>query len=102
MAFVIFYVIFLFKEGWIVLMKVLFLHIGDMHIKDRNGINSFQISKIADTFNSFSGIDKVVLIVAGDIAQSGTSDQYVHAKYLIGTLITAIKKELINVAKKGI
>lgn len=94
MAFVIFYVIFLFKEGWIVLMKVLFLHIGDMHIKDRNGINSFQISKIADTFNSFSGIDKVVLIVAGDIAQSGTSDQYVHAKYLIGTLITAIKKEL--------
>ena len=73
-------------------MKVLFLHIGDMHIKDRNGVNSFQISKVVDTLNSFSGFDKVVLIVAGDIAQSGTSDQYHHAGHLIGQLISAIKK----------
>ena len=73
-------------------MKILFLHIGDMHIKDHNSVNSFQINKIADTLNSFSSFDKVVLIVAGDIAQSGTADQYYHAGHLIGKLIAAIKR----------
>lgn len=74
-------------------MKVLLLHIGDMHIKDHNGVNSFQINKIVDTLNSFPGFDKLVLIVAGDIAQSGTADQYNHAGHLIGKLIAAIKRQ---------
>lgn len=74
-------------------MKVLFLHIGDMHIKDHKGVNGFQINKIVDTLNSFSGFDKIVLIVAGDIAQSGTADQYTHAGHLIGKLIAAIKRQ---------
>jgi putative metallophosphoesterase protein len=75
-------------------MKVLFLHIGDMHITDHNGVNFFQIHKIVDTLNSVSEFDKIVLIVAGDIAQSGTSAQYYHAGHLIGKLIATIKREL--------
>ena len=30
-------------------MKILFLHISDMHIKNKDGINGFQIKKIADS-----------------------------------------------------
>ena len=73
-------------------MKVLFLHIGDMHIRDRRGLNSFQIKKIADTLNGFYRFDRIVLIIAGDIAHSGTSIQYKYAGYLVGTLIAAIKR----------
>ena len=32
-------------------MKILFLHISDMHIKNKDGINGFQIKKIADSIN---------------------------------------------------
>jgi len=72
-------------------MKILFLHIGDMHIKNKEGINEFQIRKIADALNSFSGFDKVIIIIAGDIAQSGTPEQYKYARWLVGKLITSIK-----------
>ena len=72
-------------------MKILFLHIGDMHIKDRQGINYFQIKKIVDTLNGFSGFDRILLIIAGDIAQSGQIEQYEQARYLTGFLINQIK-----------
>lgn len=80
-------------------MKIVFLHIGDMHIKDRNGVNFFQINKIADTLNSLPSFDRIVLIIAGDIAQSGTADQYTRAGHLIGELITAIKRKLAYTQK---
>jgi len=72
-------------------MKILFLHICDMHLKDQFGLNSFQISKVADTINSFLHVDRIVLIIAGDIAHSGTAEQYAFAKRLVGKLITALK-----------
>ena len=71
-------------------MKVLFLHIGDIHIKDRRTINEFQIKKIADSLNSFQ-YDHIIIVVSGDIAFSGNPDQYAVAKKLIGALIESIK-----------
>lgn len=73
-------------------MKILFLHICDMHMKDRSGLNSFQIKKIADTLNNFPHVDRIVLIIAGDIAFSGTSEQYKCANYLVGQLIVALRR----------
>lgn len=73
-------------------MKILFLHIGDMHIVDRQGINFFQIKKLVDTFHGFGSFDKILLIIAGDISQSGQMEQYGHAKKLIGFLIAQIKR----------
>lgn len=61
-------------------MKILFLHIGDMHIVDRQGINFFQIKKLVDTFHGFGSFDKILLIIAGDISQIGQMEQYGHAK----------------------
>ena len=80
-------------------MKILFLHIGDMHVKDRKCINSFQIKKIADALNCFCNYDQIILIIAGDIAYSGTKEQYKYAEYLVGTLISEIKK-VCNYSKK--
>src|SRR5690606_18845454 len=44
-----------------------------------------------DTINSFLNVDRIVLIIAGDIAHSGTAEQYAFAKRLVGKLITALK-----------
>ena len=52
-------------------MKILFLHISDMHIKNKDGINGFQIKKIADSINQLGAFEQILLIISGDIAYSG-------------------------------
>lgn len=73
-------------------MKVLFLHIGDLHIKNRQGLNSFQLQKIVDSLNIFNGFDKAIVVIAGDIAHSGEADQYKTASYCVGQLNAGIKR----------
>lgn len=73
-------------------MKMLFLHIGDMHFADKSGLNSFCIQKIADAVNSFDCIDKIIIFIVGDIAQAGTAAQYNHASHFLGNLIASIKR----------
>ncbi len=74
-------------------MKVLFLHIGDIHTKDHKAVNFFQIKKIADALNSFSNFNRVILVIAGDVAQSGSRAQYKYAGYIVGNLIKYIRKK---------
>ena len=73
-------------------MKLLILHLSDMHIMDHNGVNSFQIKKIVDAVIGTGQFDRAILIVSGDIAFSGTADQYKYAGYIIGQVITGIKR----------
>lgn len=73
-------------------MKVLIVHIGDLHIKNRQGLNPFQIQKIVDSINVYSKFDKVIIVIAGDIAHSGNMDQYQTASYCVGQLIAGIKR----------
>lgn len=73
-------------------MKVLFLHIGDLHIKDRQGINSFQIQKIVHSLNIFGRFDKAIVVITGDIAHSGEENQYKMASYCVGQLVAGIKR----------
>ena len=72
-------------------MNLLFLHIGDIHIKDISAINAFQIDKIADALNTFEW-DRMILFITGDIAFSGKSQQYRVAKQMVGKLVDSIKK----------
>ena len=72
-------------------MKIAFLHIGDMHLKNRYGVNSFHIKKIADTINLLPDTNHIVLVVAGDISFCGEAAQYKCAGTLLGKLIRRIK-----------
>ena len=63
-------------------MRILFLHLSDMHVKDDAAIKSFQISKIADTLNAFSW-DRMVIFISGDIAFSGEKKQYGDRKSVV-------------------
>lgn len=74
-------------------MRVLFLHLSDMHIKDRQGLNAFQIEKIVDAINAAGKIDNMVIVISGDIAFSGKSSQYGTAYHCIGNIIAKIKKK---------
>lgn len=71
-------------------MKILLLHLSDIHIKDEKAINNFQIGKIADALNAFT-FNRIVLLLSGDIAFSGERIQYSIGKVIIGKLINEIK-----------
>lgn len=74
-------------------MKLLILHLSDMHIKDHNGVNQFQIKKIVDVVASMGQYDRAIIIVSGDISFSGSADQYKYAEYVIGHIISQIKTQ---------
>lgn len=73
-------------------MRLLILHLSDMHVKDHGSIESFRIQKIADSVASVGYFDRAILVISGDIAFSGTADQYDHAWKLVGNIITKVKK----------
>ena len=73
-------------------MKILFLHLSDLHIKSIDAINTVHIDKILDTLRVYGSFDKLFLIFSGDIAFSGTNEQYRAAS----SLITRVFRELKN------
>lgn len=76
-------------------MKIVFLHLSDLHIKTLSSASKVHIDKVLDTLRMFGGFDKLFLIFSGDIAFSGTSDQY----RVGSSIVTRIFREIKN---KGI
>jgi len=62
-----------------------------MHIVDERGVNSFQLKKVADATNSFGLINHAVIILSGDIAYSGTPQQYKSASRCLDSIISNLR-----------
>lgn len=77
-------------------MKLLILHLSDMHIKDHTGIDSFHISKLADAVASAGSFDRAILVISGDISFSGEKSQYKQAGYLVGNIIKTVKQRTVH------
>lgn len=72
--------------------KILFLHLSDIHIRDANDeILARSQAIAATTFQHLPEVEKVILIVSGDIAWSGTAAQY----ELAATFLKAIKELIL-------
>ncbi len=72
-------------------MKILFLHISDIHIEKKTDINCFRLQKIVDSLNVMGDFEHVIIVVSGDIAYSGKSYQYDFAWNLLGNIINKLK-----------
>lgn len=74
-------------------MKILFLHLSDLHIKSRDALSTINIDKILDALRVYSTFDKLFLIFSGDIAFSGEKEQYAAASSLITRIFREIKNK---------
>lgn len=75
-------------------MKILFVHLSDIHIKCRTTFPLYKIQKLVQSLPPDEEIEKCVLVVSGDIADSGIKNEYVIAgKYFIGPIIREIKNK---------
>lgn len=74
-------------------LKILFLHLSDIHIEKSKDISEENINGIIRSLNSIERFDEVVFIVSGDIAYSGSQDQYNTAWKLFNNLRRKIRNK---------
>ena len=67
-------------------MKILFLHLSDIHIKDSKTFNDDKVTKLSKAINTFEKVDEAFILVSGDISQSGTKEQFDIFKSIIGRI----------------
>ena len=83
-------------------MKILFLHLSDLHIKNNDAYNEFQIKKLVDSLQVATPFDKLIIIFSGDIAFSGIKEQYDVADKIINKIYSDMKDQNIYNGEKNI
>ena len=73
-------------------MKMMFLHIGDLHIGKTTNICHDKIKKLAETLNEYNEIDEISIICTGDLANTANKDEYKKVKYFFSTLCKELAK----------
>lgn len=68
-------------------MKILFLHISDLHMNKKTDISTFHIQKIVDSLEVARDFEHIIIVISGDVAYSGQLQQYKYARYMFGNLI---------------
>lgn len=71
-------------------MKVLLLQLSDMHCNEKSYIDTFKIKKIADAVNTIPNIEKIILIVSGDLTQSADKREFSSVKKMIDALLSTL------------
>ena len=74
-------------------MKILFLHLSDLHIQSRSAYDKFHIEKMLDSLRMAKEFDRMVVIFSGDIAQSGESTQYDVASSMVAAIFRLSKSK---------
>ena len=74
-------------------MKIAFLHISDLHLKDNNGVNIFQLEKLTDTLNNSRSMKHLFIIITGDSTFSGGAHQFEHVYHTIGRIISLLREK---------
>ncbi|MEG0240253.1 MAG: metallophosphoesterase [Anaerorhabdus sp.] len=77
-------------------MRILFLHISDIHIQLSTDWSEERINKMVDTLNPYSigKIESVFICLTGDIAFSGFRRQYDTASIMLNYLISKVKERV--------
>ena len=76
-------------------MNVFMVHIGDLHLKKNVHIEDDKIIKISDALNEYVGkVSNVIIVCTGDIANSGSEEEYKIAKYFFQQIDLLVKREI--------
>jgi len=71
-------------------MKITFLHLGDIHFSDTDTNSKKYVSKIVNALRIACPIEKLFIIITGDIAHSGANNEYKNAKVFLDRLVYSI------------
>ncbi len=71
-------------------MKILFIHLSDIHADTISELINIKTDKLTDAIKASGNIDECFLIISGDLAYSGNSNEYRTAKRFIGKVLEEI------------
>ena len=79
-------------------MRILFLHLSDLHLERKANIDEKHISEIASALSpaSIGEVDKIFIFVTGDIGFSGKAEQYTYFNIFKNKLIHALKQHVLS------
>lgn len=73
-------------------MKILIVHLSDIHLKSKNNSCLSRQGQICKSFQNIAlGVDRVFVIVTGDIASSGSREEYSNAALLLNYIKSTIE-----------
>lgn len=72
-------------------MRISFLHLSDFHLDSNRGIHLTKIQAVVDSLGIYAPFDGIVIILSGDIAASGQTNQYKIAATFLNRLIPQLK-----------
>lgn len=73
-------------------MKLLFVHLSDMHVRGKESVSIPHIEKIVEAVNAIGSFDEAVIIMSGDCAFSGNCEEYKNVEHIVGNIISKMKK----------
>ena len=74
-------------------MKVAIIHLSDFHIKDRERFERAKLNGIISSLNALGEVDEYLVVFSGDLANSGSINEYRQSRFLFGQLISGIKQK---------
>lgn len=74
-------------------MKIVFLHLSDLHLQNLEGANPTKIQAAVRALSVFGEFEGIVIIVSGDLAAKGYSNEYKNAGIFIGRFTSEIRKK---------
>lgn len=77
-------------------MRVLFIHLSDIHLKDDGKSQDIKISAITHTLNKFNSFNECVLIISGDIANAGKKGEFSIARKFIINLVKDVHTKYLR------
>jgi len=81
-------------------MRIIFLHLSDLHLKNAEGANPIKIQAAVQSLSVLGRFDGAVIIISGDIAATGSGNEYKIAAIFLGRFIDEIKKKY-NISTKN-
>lgn len=78
-------------------MKILFLHLSDLHLRNPADINKTAVSEIAGALSPqcIGSVNKIIVLITGDIAYSGKRSEYSAFVEFKTLLIAGLKEKVL-------
>lgn len=79
-------------------MKILFLHLSDLHLSKDKDVDELATKEIAASLapQSIGAVNKVIVLITGDIAYSGKKSEYDSFYRFKRLLISALKEKVLG------
>ena len=71
-------------------MRILFLHLSDLHIGSEENLNLQRIQYLTRSLQLLGQVDGVVLVFSGDLAKYGKQDEY----QLVSTFVDGLTESM--------